>query len=461
METPATDLATLIRQLRSGQLTSEALTRQYLARIDAHDGQLRAYERVDAPRALQQARAMDALLAAGTDLGPLMGLPVAVKDVLNVAGMPARAGSEFDLSAVVGTRESSFVTRLRQAGCVILGKTRTAEFALSSSGVNFRNGTPRNPWDASVARVPGGSSSGSAVAAAANLCAFAIGTDTGGSVRTPAAFCGVVGVKFSAGRFPMDGAFPLSTTLDSLGIFTHSAACAGLVCDVLYEAPGGAPPAGPLRLGMLDTYLSLDTEPGILECWDAALARLRAAGHQIETVDTSGWRTELNELYQTITRPEVLATLAPLNYEAGRDLINPDIFPKIESGKPARAMDYIAALRRREAVIEQSLPLFQRYDALISPTKPAVAPPIPASYTTPEEDARLLSKTGTLTREGNVLNLTGVSLPIHQLTGLRLPAGLMVLGPRHADQRIVALACALESVLGLGPQPELEAFRRP
>src|SRR5262249_24931221 len=158
--------------------------------------------------------------------------PIAVKDVFAVAGMPTSAGSRLDVADLVGS-EGTFVKRLKQAGCVILGKTKTVELAYGAAGINTIRGTPWNPWHPTVHRVPGGASSGSAVAVAAGLCAFATGTDTGGSVRLPAAFCGVFVLKTTAGLWPCDGVLPLSPALDSIGLLTRSAADASFAFAAL------------------------------------------------------------------------------------------------------------------------------------------------------------------------------------------------------------------------------------
>ena len=197
---PLADLSLLEfgRRFRRGELTSESVTLDYLTRIALLDLRLGTFQHVDAESALQTARAMDILRGAGTDLGPLMGVPIGVKDLFAVQGMPTTAGSLVDVSDLIGP-EGSFVKRLRRAGCVILGKTKTVEFAFGAVGTNAVRGTPRNPWDPETERAPGGSSGGSAVAIAAGLCALAIGSDTGGSVRLPAALCGIFGLKTTVG----------------------------------------------------------------------------------------------------------------------------------------------------------------------------------------------------------------------------------------------------------------------
>jgi len=224
---PADPLASGIeayaRRLRRSEITVEAATKAYLDRIGALDPHFGAYQHVAAGPALAEAQALDRLLAAGGDLGPLTGVPVAIKDIFAVDGTPTTAGSKLDVLDLIGP-EGPFVKRLRQAGCVILGKVKTVEFALGAVGISQPRGTPWNPWDAAVHRIPGGSSSGPAVAVAAGLCGFAIGSDTGGSVRLPACFCGTFGHKTSVGLWPTAGVFPLSGALDTIGPLTASAA---------------------------------------------------------------------------------------------------------------------------------------------------------------------------------------------------------------------------------------------
>ena len=183
-------------RLRRGEISSEAVTLQYLERITALNSKLAAYVHVATESAVEAARGIDRLIKGGTDLGPLMGVPIAIKDIFTVEGMPTKAGSKLDISDLVAA-EGSFIKSLKRQGCVILGKTRTIEFAAGAQ--NVKHPTPWNPWDPDTHRTPGGSSSGSAVALSAGLCAFAVGSDTGGSVRLPAALCGLFGLKPSVG----------------------------------------------------------------------------------------------------------------------------------------------------------------------------------------------------------------------------------------------------------------------
>ena len=213
---PLSDYGTALRR---GAFTAETAVRAFLDRIAAENDVLDAFTFVDADGAIAAARAVDLHLKARTDLGPLMGVPVALKDLYAATGLPMTAGSRVDISDRT-PREGPIVEALKRGGAIVLGKTRTTEFAFGT--YNPTHPTPRNPCDRATHRMPGGSSSGSAVAQAAGLCAVAFGTDTGGSVRQPAALCGVAGFKATAGRLPMEGVFPLSPTFDSPGWFAQS-----------------------------------------------------------------------------------------------------------------------------------------------------------------------------------------------------------------------------------------------
>src|SRR4051812_16621642 len=247
--------------LRAGRCTAQDVTAAYLERIESLDPRLGAFTHVARASALAASKAVDAMLASGMDLGPLMGVPIAVKDLYSVAAMPTTAGSRLDVQDLV-TAEGPFIGRLRRAGCVLLGKTRTTEFAAGT--INLTHKPPVNPWSVQRPLMPGGSSSGSAVAMAADLCAMSLGSDTGGSVRQPAALCGTFGYKCTVGMWPVEGVFPLSATLDSLGIFTRSALDAAVAYSVLQgtTVPRAARLRG-LRLGKPRQRFFEDVEPEV------------------------------------------------------------------------------------------------------------------------------------------------------------------------------------------------------
>ncbi len=271
--------------LRRGDITSEQAVSAYLARIEILDPLVRAYETVDATRALATARAMDMLLANGVDLGPLMGLPVSVKDLFIVDGITPHAGSNLPLQDKLGTHEGTFILALKSSGCVILGTTRMVEFALGITGHSESRGTPWNPWDDQQHRLPGGSSSGAGVALASGLCGLSIGSDTGGSVRVPAAMCGLFGLKTTVGLWPTDGAFPLEPNTDSIGLLTRTAQDASIAFHALNNRinPSSQPHQTPitpdqLTLGVPDNYFLEGVDSEMKIAFDRALSVFKRNG---------------------------------------------------------------------------------------------------------------------------------------------------------------------------------------
>src|SRR5262245_51139990 len=229
-------MSELSRQIHRGELSPVDLMEHCLARVEAFDSKLHSFRLVHRERALAAAQAAALALRAGQDAGPLHGMPYAVKDLIDVQGLPTTAGSNLLLDNIA-TSDATVVRRLNQAGMVLLGKTQTVQFAFGAPGINHHHGTPHNPWHR-LPHVPGGSSSGSGVAVGAGMVPMALGTDTGGSVRIPAALCGVVGLKTTVGQVSRAGVFPLSWTFDSVGPLTRSVADAALV----YQAMRGPDP---------------------------------------------------------------------------------------------------------------------------------------------------------------------------------------------------------------------------
>ena len=224
-------ISELAQQIQRRTLSPMALTEHFMARIAALDGRLGAFRLVTRERALAEAEAAEAALRAGRSVGPLHGIPYALKDLFDVRGAPTTAGSHL-LADNIAAEDAFVVTRLAQAGMILLGKTVTVQFAFGGVGINHHHGTPHNPWH-TTPHVPGGSSSGSAVAVAAGLAPVALGTDTGGSVRIPAALCGITGLKTTVGQVSRTGVFPLSATLDSVGPLARTAEDAALVYQAI------------------------------------------------------------------------------------------------------------------------------------------------------------------------------------------------------------------------------------
>jgi aspartyl-tRNA(Asn)/glutamyl-tRNA(Gln) amidotransferase subunit A len=287
--------------LAEGSITAVDTTRAYLARIAAYDGKLLCYEHVATDAAMAQAAEADSSVApaAGACCTGLRGVPVGVKDIIAIRGMPVTCGSALEdlgilqISSLVGP-EGSFIRSLRTAGAIFLGKTKTVEFASGGLGINTVRGTPWNPADLTVHRTPGGSSSGSAAGVAAGLCALSIGTDTGGSVRIPAALCGIFGLKTSVGRWSTDGVFPYSSTFDSIGLLTRSAADAAVAYSAIEAANGNEEASSPLlptslqvKLGVPSSFFYEDLEPRVAAAIDGVLTRLEEEGAELVPIDLS------------------------------------------------------------------------------------------------------------------------------------------------------------------------------
>jgi aspartyl-tRNA(Asn)/glutamyl-tRNA(Gln) amidotransferase subunit A len=439
-------LADHAQRLRNGQLTAHGTTRELLARIDAADRKLHAYTHVDRERALARAAALDQLLAAGIDLGPLMGVPIAVKDLFSVDGMPTTAGSEVDIADLVAP-QGRFIDRLQRAGCVILGKTDTTEFALG--GFNLKRPPPWNPCDPDVARMTGGSSHGSAVAMAAGLCAFSLGSDTGGSVRWPAALCGVVGYKSTTDHWPQDGIFPLSKGMDSIGVFAAGVADARLVHAALADEPvGAAPLPSTLVLALPGAHFLQNIAPQVEACFNGALDRLRAAGATIREVALPE-AAEIDEVFGRLVTAEWLAFVGRERFLANESVIDPVVATRVRGGLDLRADEYVRLWSRQQALTRIMAERAEGIDAWISPT--VVQLPAPCADFRTVEDVAAWNRMATQnTRPGNLFGQCGISLPMQHL-GAPLPAGLQLCAAPGNDRHLLAVASAVEAVIGRPP----------
>lgn len=427
-------------RLRRREISAEEVTATLLHRIDELNPKLGAFIIVSREQALAAARKVDKLLRAGTDLGPLMGVPAAIKDLFFVEGMPPTAGSRLDISDIVRT-EGPLVQALKRGGAIILGKTWTSEFALG--GINFIQRVPWNPCDTEIHRTPGGSSGGSAVAMAAGLCAFALGSDTGGSVRMPAALCGVFGHKFSSKAFPLDGIFPLSPTLDSPGVFTATAQDAVTVWNTLTgnDAKTNLPLKG-LRFGKPAPLFYDELDAEVAQVLESALERLARAGAEIIPVEVPQV-SEFEAVFGRIVPVELVDILGRERVRDNLGLFDPVTRARFSTVLDLSANDGNEARARQSALRGAVQKRMTGYDAWITPTTPLLPGPLSAYSTL---DAALAWNRRALrnTRPGNVFDQCGVSLP---LSGATLPVGLQLLCPAMQDAKLLALACTLETLL--------------
>ncbi|WP_052452018.1 amidase [Noviherbaspirillum autotrophicum] len=396
----------------------------------------------DAARA--SAAYADAMRAAGVQLSPLAGLPVSVKDLTDIAGETTLAGSTILGAMPPATADAPAVQRLRSAGAAILGKTNMTEFAFSGVGLNPHYGTPANPADDSVMRIPGGSSSGAAVSVASGLCVAGLGSDTGGSIRIPAALCGIVGFKSTARRVPTAGALPLSTTLDTICATTRSVDDCILIDSLIADEPLAVPalPLNSVRLAVPGTVVLDALEPHVAASFSAALARLSRAGAQVIDAPFAllAEAAALNKFSSAEAYSWHRALLA-----AHEDKYDFRVAKRIRLGAAMSAADYIDLHRQRRDWITRMERELDAFDALVIPTVPIVAPPI-ADLEASEEaffkaNALLLRNPSTI----NLLDGCAISLPCHAPG--TLPVGLMIAGPAMADAKVLAIARAAEAAL--------------
>ncbi|WLE62584.1 amidase [Burkholderia plantarii] len=449
---PAAPLLSLAAQLDAGTTTSRALVDTALERIAAAGGDgMHAFCHVDADAARRQADAQDALRRAGVRLSPLAGLPVSVKDLFDVAGQPTRAGSRVLDDAPPAAADAPAVALMRRAGAVLVGRTNMSEFAFSGLGVNPWHGTPRSPWGPDEPRVAGGSSSGAAASVAQGMAAAGLGSDTGGSLRIPAAFCGLTGFKPTARRITTRGMFPLSTTLDSTGAIAPTVACCALLDRLLagepVEAGGFAPAAAPLaglRFAVLASYVTDGMDETVARAWDDTLGRLSRAGARLTPL-----ALPLLDALPAINRfgfspIEAYAThRATLATRAGD--YDPRVLARLRVGEPAGAADYLDLLAARAAAIEAARAALDGFDAFLMPTVPIVPPPVAPL----ETDAARFSATNALVlRNPSVVNfLDGCAVSLPCTPAGAAPVGLSVGGLALDDARVLRVAAGVEQVL--------------
>lgn len=441
-------IASHAADLRAGRTSSAALAEGALERIQAPGGEgARAFTRVYDAQARAAARASDGLRAEGLARSPLDGLPVSIKDLFDVAGETTLAGSVARESEPAATADAPVVQRLRAAGAVIVGKTNMTEFAFSGLGINPHYGTPLNAWDRAGGRIPGGSSSGAAVSITDGMAVAGIGSDTGGSVRIPAALCGLVGFKPTARRVPLQGALPLSASLDSIGPIAASVACCAQLDAILSGqdlAPAPAALRG-LRLAVPLTVALDGMEDHVARSFRAALARLSAAGALVQEMELAAF-----------------ARLATINSKGGltaaeawwwhRDLIgkagakyDPRVVSRILRGKEISAADYLDVQQARAAWTAEIERAIEGFDALVLPTVPVVAPKV--AELVASDDAYFRAN-GLILRNPTLVNfLDGAALSLPCQEPGTAPVGFMVAGPAMSDRRVLSIGLAMESIL--------------
>jgi aspartyl-tRNA(Asn)/glutamyl-tRNA(Gln) amidotransferase subunit A len=439
-------VAQLNAELASGRTTSRKLLEQALERIADPAGEgARAFVKVYAEAARAEADHCDRLRKAGVRRSAVDGLPVSLKDLFDVAGDVTRAGSK--VLAKHATEDAGAVARLRAAGAVFIGRTNMVEFAFGGVGLNPHYGTPRNPWDRKTGRVPGGSSSGAAVAQADGMCVMALGSDTRGSIRGPAALCGVAGFKPTARRVPREGAFPLSFTLDSVGPLANSIACCAAYDAIL----AGEPEARLVEMDVKGLRLLLpkssaleDLDPEVEKAFFGAVERLRAAGAVPSEVPVPAFDRQ-DQYFKGggLAGAEVVHIHKPLASRIAE--YDPRVGKRIAMGTSLSGADYVELLELRAAFIREIERLAAPYDAIVMPTVPCIAPAISQAGASDEEyfrwNLRILRNNGL----ANFLDGCAATLPCHEPGSA--PVGFMVCGTAGRDRHVLAVAAAIERTL--------------
>ncbi|WP_273771926.1 amidase [Brucella intermedia] len=418
-----------------------------LSRLEARAGNERVFSKIYGQQARAEADAADVRLRDGRAVGPLDGRIVSIKDLFDVAGEPTLAGSVIRRDAAPATRDAAIVRRLREAGAVIVGKTHMTEFAFTPVGLNPHYGEPGNAIDPT--RIPGGSSSGAAVSAAEGTSEIAIGSDTGGSVRIPAALNGLVGFKPTARRVPLDGAFPLAPSLDSVGPLTRTVADAILTDAIM----AGETPVLPealslkgLRIALPKGYLLADMEPDVAKHFEATVALLEKAGAVIVDLEVDDLIQRLREA----TRVGSIAGIEASHVHASTWLGDPDANVDLRVKRPLAVRvkvpmeTYRGIMETRAALVREMDERLSGFDMFVTPATPIVAPTI-ASVS--NDEAEYDGVEGLLLRDtqvGNQFDLCSITVP---MPGMSLPTGFMLTARGGTDKRLLAAALSVEKLL--------------
>ncbi|PSJ65101.1 amidase [Kumtagia ephedrae] len=445
-------IAQLSVLLQSGALDPVDLAQQTFEAIRSHPDTAIFITLLE-ERALSEAQAARRRFRDGRSLGVLDGVPVAWKDLFDISGLPTTAGSRVLAVAEPAKADAAVVQALAGAGMVSVGRVNMSEFAFSGLGINPHYGTPRNPASPQGEhRIPGGSSSGSGVAVAAGLVPVSIGTDTGGSVRIPAAFNGIVGYKATRGRYSMDGVFPLAKSLDSLGPLCRTVQDAVWVDAAMRGLPvsGGQARPLPAELAFVipQTVFFDEAEEGVVAAFETAVERLAAAGAHIRREPFP----EFAELFALMARHGALVTAEAFVVHRDR-IFGPEaarmdqrVVKRTTLGEKISLADYVETLNARERLIRSFEARIGPGDILLSPTLPHVAPPVGPLLEDEDLFFRINAKTLRNTLVGNFLDCCGVSLPCG--TGAdAMPVGLLLSGPRGSDDRLLAGAATVERLL--------------
>ena len=442
-------LETLRQALANNQTTSRDIIEECLARIEDKEGEgSRAFIHVDPAAVRSEADAMDRLRNNGAEPSPYAGIPISVKDLFDIQGQKTLAGSRVLADSPPAVKDCAAVARLRTAGFIIIGRTNMTEFAYSGLGLNPHYGTPKNPYDRHSQRIPGGSSSGGAISITDGMAAAALGTDTGGSCRIPAAMSGIVGLKPTAARIPTDGVIPLSTSLDSVGMLAYSTRCCAILDSILSAEEDLSMPAPidpeEIRFGVVTDYVLDDMDHNVESAFTNALSKLRQKGIEVTDVPFP----ELYEISTCLTKGGLSAAEAYAWHrsllEGNMDKYDPRVSARIIRGQEQSAADYIDLLNARCELIKKAETVFSSFDILVFPTVPIIAP-LFSELENDDDYARinlLALRNPTVT---NILDRCAISIPVQEPE--TAPVGLMLMGENGADRNLLSVSIAVEAIV--------------
>ena len=439
------DLHTTIARLRSAETSAQAELERAIAITESS-----VCQAVFLRTMFGEARAITAKLGPSLASSALQGLPISVKDLFDIAGQTTAAGSTVLADALPATQDCTAVARLKAAGGVVLGRTNMSEFAFSGIGVNPHFGTPANAASSIEHRVPGGSSSGAAVSVATGAAFIGLGSDTGGSIRIPAALNGIVGFKSTARLVPTQGALPLSTTLDTVCALTRSVRDAMLVHEILaaQRITRSSAPLSSYSLAVVKPIMQDDLDSAVSGAWHRTLAKLRAHGANIEEIDLA----QLNELASVLPPGGFSATESYAWHHAHiqqhASQYDPRVLARIVRGANTSAREYIAINQARKQWIMRMENALRGFDAVLSPTVPIVAPLFDTVAPGSERDDAFMKVNAQLLRNTSVVNMLdgcAISIPCHQPP--ELPVGLMIWAPAMADDTVLNIARQVESLI--------------
>jgi aspartyl-tRNA(Asn)/glutamyl-tRNA(Gln) amidotransferase subunit A len=441
-------LASLADDLGNGRTSARKLVDECLARIADTSGEgARAFIHVDAEAAIEAAEAMDRLREVKAEPSPFAGIPVSIKDLFDIKGQVTRAGSRALEDSAPAEADAPAVARLRRAGFVVIGRTNMTEFAYSGIGINPHYGTPKGAWQRNVGHVPGGSSSGAAVSVADGMAYGALGTDTGGSCRIPAAFNGIVGFKPTQRRVPLEGGVPLSFTLDSFGPLARTAQCCAVLDAVLANepiVPLRPRPIKGMRLAVPTTIALDELDDAVARTFERALETLSREGALIERIEVPEFLdVGVMQAKGGFAAAESYAWHRYLVVSKG-DVYDPRVSSRILRGEAISAAEYIDLLNARRSLIARATVRLAPYDALVLPTTANTPPRIAALA-----DDKAFTKQNLLALRNctliNMIDGCAISLPCHREG--EVPVGLMLASSGGADRRIFELAAAMEGVI--------------